>query len=157
MRTIFILLFVFSTIVTLAKNKGSKVDLNNDTVTVDNKPVFVLEKHKEGTMSDYYVVDLNGNKLMFLKANFYVKEFKLNPTNTRPPSLPTYKTVAYFEITFLESKQKTEIRHYIQSSLAKFLVKSGLIADGKIVKDIEEEFILENGNRFSEERKYYQQ
>ncbi|MBK6276575.1 MAG: hypothetical protein IPF58_18665 [Saprospirales bacterium] len=71
-----------------------------------------------------------------------------NYLNSKPRYLSTY----YFEVTFLESKEKAEIEYFKQSKLAEFIVKSGLIVDGKITKDKEEEFILINGNKFSEEK-----
>ena len=57
-----------------------------------------------------------------------------------------------FDSLLVSGDSKAEIEYFKQSKLAEFIVKSGLIVDGKITKDKEEEFILINGNKFSEEK-----
>jgi|JI6StandDraft_1071083.scaffolds.fasta_scaffold10858_3 hypothetical protein len=153
-KIVFIALVALSISTAYAKDKGPKIELNDDTVLVDKKPVFILETQnkKKGALTDYAVKDLNGTKLLYLTINFYSYNFGYNASGA-----PSFNTVTYFEVTFSDSEQKAEFKHYRQPKLAEFLVDSGLIESGKIAKDKEEEFILENGTEFSEIRKLRKQ
>ena len=151
-KIVFIALVALSITTSYAKDKVPKIEVKDDTVMVDKKAVFILAQFKNGSAVNYFVKDLSGTKLLFLQENDYVNTNRPNPNYSKFPNGPRYLSTYYFEVTFLESKEKAEIEYFKQSKLAEFIVKSGLIVDGKITKDKEEEFILINGNKFSEEK-----
>jgi len=145
-----LLLIAFLTIGAIssyAKDKGPKIDVNNDTVTVDGKNVFILETVKAGMgIRNFFIENLAGKKLAFLKFESYKDPKEVSSANPNG-------NVNYFHITFLESKQTAEIRYYVkQNKLAEFLLEQKLVQDGVITEEAEQEFILINGNSYSMKR-----
>lgn len=130
---------------TYAKDKKPEVDMKEDTVLVDGKPEYILERIKSNTptVSNFYVKELNGKKLAFLQYNSY----------TDPNLISQYNrtgNVSYYVITFLESKQTAEIRYVIRyKSMAAYLIETKLIQNGTITKEAEDEYVLVNGHTFS--------
>lgn len=128
-----VILFVLSIASSYGKDKGPKVDIKEDTILVDGKPNFVLEKVKSNfpPISNFYIKELNGKKLAFIQYNDKYGE-------------------NYYVFTFLESKQTAETRYIIRyKSVAEYLLESKLVQNGTITKESEDEFILVNGNSFS--------
>ena len=141
-----VVLLVAGFATSFAKEK-SAVEIKEDSVLVDGKVSFVFEKVKylPGTFN-YFVKDLSGKKLAFLKFNDYNDPKEVSASN--PSGRQTY-----YEVTFLESSQKAEIPAYArQIKMAEFLVKQNLVQNGTISKDSEQEFILINGTPYSKKR-----
>ncbi len=129
-----------------AKDKAS-IEIKEDSVFVDGKVYFVFEKVKylPGTFN-YFIKDLSGKKLAFLKFNDYNDPKEISSAN--PEGRETY-----YEVTFLESSQKAEIPAYArQIKMAEFIVKQNIVQNGTISKDSELEFILINGTPYSKKR-----
>ena len=129
-----------------AKDK-TDIDIKDDSVLVDGKASFIFEKIKymPGTFN-YYVQDLTGKKLAFLKFYDYYDYKEISNANPKG-------RVTYYEVTFLESGQKAEIPAFArQVKMAEVLVKQQLIQNGTITKESEQEFILVNGMPYSKKR-----
>ncbi len=145
----FLLMMLFAMCITTsyAKDKGPKVDVNNDTVTVDGKNVFILEPMKAGLgIRNYFIKDLSGKKLAFLKYESYKDPKEISSGNPNG-------NVTYLQYTFLESKQTAETRYFLkQNNLAEFLIEQKLVQDGVITEEAEQEFILVNGNPYTLKR-----
>lgn len=145
----FLLIALFAICITTsyAKDKKVDVDIKEDTVFVDGKASFIFEKMKylPGTFN-YFVKDLANKKLAFLKFYDFNDPKEISSANPKG-------RVTYYEVTFLESKQKAEIPAYArQVKMAEILVKQNLIIDGTITEESEQEFILINGNPYSLQR-----
>ncbi len=148
MKNICLLLFSLFCFVTIqAKDKGPKVDMNGDTVTVDGKNAFIFEKVKPMPgVFNYFIKSLAGKKLAYLKFQDYNDPKEISSAN--PNGRQTY-----FEVTFLESNQIAEIPAFArQIKMAEFIVKQNLVKDGDISADAEQEFILVNGREYSRKR-----
>ena len=142
------LLLIFIISFSYSKDKD-KVVLKNDTVYVNKKPSFILEVIDNGVDRLYYLKNLSGKKLVFFKSNYFYDPLNLNPNPYSPPNSNTF----YLEVNFLESKQKTEINYYRPIVLAEYIVKSNLVSDsGEITIESENEFILHNGNRYTDRK-----
>ncbi len=145
----FILLMMLGLSFSYGKDKGPKVDVSEDTVSVDGKNVFILEKVK-GSMPgirNYFIEELNGKKLAIIKYEEYKDQKEVKSANPNG-------NVNYYQITFMESKQTAEFLFYLkQNKLAEFLVEQNLIKDGTISEDSENEFVLVNGNPYAMKRK----
>lgn len=145
-KILFAALIASSIVTSYAKDKVS-VDIKDDTVFVNEKASFIFEKTKylPGTFN-YFVKDLSGKKLAFLKFNDY------NDPKERSSSNPDGRET-YYEVTFLESNNKAEIPAYArQIKMAEFLVKQNLVQNGTISKESEQEFLLVNGTPYSQKR-----
>lgn len=145
----FILLMMVGLSVSYAKDKGPKVDVKDDTVTIDDKSVFILEKVKGSNpgVRNYFIEELNGKKLAFIKYESYKDPKEVESANPEG-------NVNYYQITFIESKQTAEIRFYLKvNKLAEFLLEQKLIQNGTISEESENEFILVNGNPYAMKRK----
>ncbi len=109
-----------------AKDK-TEVDIKDDSVLVDGKASFIFEKIKymPGTFN-YYVKDLSGKKLAFLKFYDYNDYKEISSANPKG-------RVTYYEVTFLGSGQKAEIPAFArQVKMAEILVKQNLVQNGAI-------------------------
>ncbi|MDB5229143.1 MAG: hypothetical protein JWN78_3336 [Bacteroidota bacterium] len=131
-----------------SKEVKHKVDVKDDTVIVDEKPWFILEKLKAGFgTANYYLKDLTGKKLAYLKMESYKDpkevDYKYNPDGV----------VKYYIITFLEDEQTSEMPAYArQSKIAEHLVKMELMPNGVLTDDTEHEFILVSGHSYQQKR-----
>ena len=129
-----------------AKDK-TEVDIKDDSVLVDGKASFIFEKIKymPGTFN-YYVKDLSGKKLAFLKFYDYNDYKEISSANPKG-------RVTYYEVTFLGSGQKAEIPAFArQVKMAEILVKQNLVQNGAISNESEQEFIMVNGTPYSKKR-----
>lgn len=146
-KIILLALIALSVVTSYAKDKKAGVEIKDDSVLVDGKASFIFEKIKylPGTFN-YFVKDLSGKKLAFLKFYSYKDPKEISSANPNG-------NVNYYEVTFLESNQKAEIPVYArQIKMAELLVRQNLIQDGTITEESEQEFILVNGNAYSQKR-----
>ena len=121
--------------------------MKEDTVLVSGKVEFLFEKVKylPGTFN-YFVKDLRGKKLAFLKFYDYNDPKEISSANPKG-------RITYYEVTFLESSQKAEIPAFArQAKMAELLAKQNLVQNGIISKESEQEFILVNGTPYSKKR-----
>ena len=147
MRLIIIISILVCCINAFSKDKKAAVEMKEDTVMVDGKASFIFEKIKylPGTFN-YFVKDLNGKKLAFLKFYDFNDPKEISSANPKG-------RVTYYEVTFLKSQQKAETPAFArQIKMAELLVKQNLIQNGTITEDAEAEFILVNGTPFSKQR-----
>lgn len=148
MKKIILLLSLFVSITMVqAKDKGPKVDMNGDTVTVDGVNQFIFEKIKPVPgIYNYYIKSLDGKKLAFLKFQDYHDPKEISSANPNG-------RVSYYEVTFLESNQIAEIMVYArQIKMAEYIVKLNLVKNGEITPEAEQEFIMVNGREYSRKR-----
>lgn len=145
MKKLLLLTIITLSIVTsYAKDKKPEVDIKEDTVLVDGKASFIFEKVKYTPgVFNYFVKDLTGKKLAFLKFYSFKDTKEISSSNPNG-------NVNYYEVTFMESNQKAEIPIYArQIKMAEFLVRQNLIQNGTITADSEQEFIMVNGNPYT--------
>lgn len=144
-KLLLLAIITLSLAISYAKDKKPDIDMKDDTVLVDGKPVYILERVKSNTptISNFYVKELNGKKLAFLQYNSYTDANLISQYNRNG-------SVQYYLITFLESKQTAEIRYVIRyKSMAAYLLETKLIQNGTITKEAEDEYVLTNGHTFS--------
>jgi len=157
MKHLFTIIFLHftATIILQAKDKHPKIDIIDDTVTVDNKPSFILSPIKKPKFEakDYYIKDLTGNKLALIASDCYSDPTKPNPNRYKYPYADPYLNTCFSTITFLDDKKSADFRFYLkQSKLAEFLIESGLIKNGRISPEDKDEFILINGLKNTQEK-----
>lgn len=131
-----------------SKEAKHEVDVKDDTVIVDGKPWFILEKLKAGFgTANYYLKSLAGKKLAYLKLESY-KDPKEVDGKYNPDGV-----VKYYIITFLEDEQTSEMPAFArQSKIAEHLVKMELMPNGVLTDDTEHEFILVSGHSYQQKR-----
>jgi hypothetical protein len=146
-KTSAILLLLLIISLSFSKENKHKVSIDEDTVSVDGKPLFLITKFKGSVGSiNYFVKDLQNKKLVFLQSNSYKDPKEVSSSN------PT-GNVVYFEVTFMESGAKAEIPLFMrQSKVAEFLVREELMPDGILTEESEKQFILVNGQPYSKKR-----
>jgi hypothetical protein len=152
----FILLMMLGIVISYGKDKKPKYEIEDDTVYFDKKSIFILESLKKSKFDskDYYLKDLQGNKLALIQSDCYTDPTRPTTVDrSKFPSSPPYLTSCYNTITFLNSKKVADFSyHYKQVKLAEFLVECGLVKNGTISQVDEDEFILINGNKNAEEK-----
>ena len=148
------MLFALSMASSYAKDKKPKIDVNEDTVTVDKVNVFILEKIKANAGTrNFYLKDLQGKKLALIQSDCYEDPTSPNPNRYKYTSAPAYLNSCYYSITFIGSKKTSDFSFYQKESrLAEFLMESGLVKNGTIAQEDEDEFILIHGNKNAEEK-----
>jgi hypothetical protein len=147
MKNILFAVILFMGIHSMQAKDKTEIDIKDDSVLVNGKVAFLFEKIKylPGTFN-YFVKDLSGKKLAFLKFYDYNDYKEISSANPKG-------RVTYYEVTFLESGQKAEIPAFArQLKMAELLVKQNLVQDGTISKESEQEFILVNGTPYSKKR-----
>jgi hypothetical protein len=156
MKKLLLLAIITLSIVTsYAKDKGPKITVEDDTVFIDKKAIFILSEIKKAKFEtkDYFLKDLSGKKIALLQSDCYEDPTSLNPYYGKSPSAPKYNNSCYTKITFLESKNTADFNYYHKKvKLAEFLVECGLVKNGAIAQEDEEEFILIHGNKNVEEK-----
>lgn len=131
----------------VASAQKQKVSFNEDTVLVDEVPQFILIKGK-GMSFDFSVKNLKGEDLFFMQFLEFNNPNKINNANPKG-------RVTYFEFTFFNDKQKCEnIGASTKKGIAKMIVENNLVLDQKVNQEAENKFVLVNGMKFSEEKKY---
>lgn len=156
MRNILIIALLFAGMSSLmAKDKKPKVDMKDDTVTLDDKALFILDPIKKPKFEakDYYLKDLSGKKLAIIQSDCYSDPTRPNPDRYKYPYANPYLNTCFSTITFLADKKAADFRYYMkQGKLAEFLVESELVKNGTIAQEDEDEFILINGLKNTEEK-----
>lgn len=147
-NVLLILLFIYTAAVSFSKDKKSAVELREDTVYVEGSSLFIMEKLKPFPgFFNYFIKNLKGDKLAFLKFNEYYDPKEISSANPKG-------RVTYYEVTFIESNQKAEIPAFArQIKIAEFLTNQHLLSAEGISAEAEQEFILVNGNPFSLKRR----
>jgi hypothetical protein len=140
------LVFTLSIFFVFAAN-AQKVTFNEDTVLVDEVPQFILIKGK-GMSFDFSVKNLKGEDLFFMQFLDFNNPNKISNANPKG-------RVTYFEFTFFNDKQKCEhIGASTKKGIAKLIVEQNLVKDQQVNQEAENKFVLINGMKFSEEKRY---
>lgn len=139
-------LFTLSIFFVFAAN-AQKVTFNEDTVLVDGVSQFILLKGK-GMSFDFTVKNLKGEDLFFMQFLDFNNPNKISNSNPKG-------RVTYFEFTFFNDKQKCEhLGASTKKGIAKFIVEQNLVKDQQVNQEAENKFVLINGMKFSEEKRY---
>lgn len=145
MKKLLLLAFIFCAS-SLAFSQKKKVDIDGDTIKVDGASYAII--HKKGAGAPVYTIrSMNGTALMhwqFLDFNDPNEVSKSNSSGR----------VTYFQVTFYNDKQQCEVRPNMatQKSVAKFIVENELIKDGAIDQEMENNFVLIHGMKFSDQK-----
>ena len=125
----------------LAFSQKKKVEIEGDTIKVDGAP-YALIIRKAISMPVYIVQSLDGTPLM----NWQYLDF----TDVRSD-----RRVTYFQVTFYTDKQQCEINPGMATfkAVAKCIVENDLIKNGTIDQEAENNFVLINGKKFSEQQR----
>lgn len=138
--------FIVCLFVAVASN-AQKVTFNEDTVLVDGVSQFILLKGK-GMSFDFTVKNLKGEDLFFMQFLEFNNPNKINNANPKG-------RVTYFEFTFFNDKQKCEhLGASTKKGIAKLIVEQNLVKDQQVNQEAENKFVLINGMKFSEEKRY---
>lgn len=127
------------------------VDVKDNAVLADG--ITFLRYEKEGckmfsSTCVYNISDTAGKKEIVIQGKWY------NDWAERKQSNPEGK-VAYYEVVFLASGKKAELKHMgigSEKKLMKTLVKAKLFENGQLNQKAVDEFVLVNGTPFSERR-----
>ncbi len=138
-----------------AKDKKPKVDVADDTVTIDEKASFILDPIKKAKFEarEYFLKDLSGKKLALIQSDCYDDPTRPNPDRYKYPYASQYLNTCFSTITFLSDKKVADFNYYHkQVKLAEFLIESGLIKNGSVSAEDEDEFVMVNGTKNTEEK-----
>lgn len=129
-----------------AFSQKQKITVEDDVIMVDGTPYAKLEK-KNPAAPTYTVKSLDGTVLMnwqFLDFNDPKEVTSGNPSGR----------VTYFQVTFFGDKQQCEINPPMANSkaIAKCIVENDLIAGNTINQESENNFVLVNGMKFSQQK-----
>lgn len=122
-----------------------KVEITKEDIcTADGTPVFKLFKTPSNTIPGYkdaILADLAGHKLAIFQ------------TNELPnPAMSTGKE-PYYEVTFLATGAKCEIRWFMKmEKLAENILEAGLVKNGELDDQAAQEFIIINGTKYTQRR-----
>lgn len=141
----FLLLLALAASSTIFAQKRS-VDIDGDTIRVNDLPYAIIEK-KGAAAPVYTIKSMDGKLLMnwqFLDFNDRREVNNSNPNGR----------VVYYQVTFFNDQQQCEIqpRMVTQKGVAKCIVENELIKDGAIDQASENNFVLVNGKKFSEQK-----
>lgn len=130
----------------LAFSQKKKVEIEGDTIKVNGESYALIFK-KTPAAPVYTIKSLAGTPLMnwqFLDFNDPREANNSNPKGR----------VTYFQVTFYNDKQQCEINPNMANykSVAKCIVENELIKDGAIDQEAENNFVLVNGKKFSEQQ-----
>jgi hypothetical protein len=148
-RSVFILSLVFLGLFSHAQ----KVEYNKKTkeVEVDGQFSFSIEKTGCGFDPQCYydIFDKDGNKIIKLVYKSFKSPVEVSSSN--PEGM-----VRYYQYIFLESGRKAEngFIFWKEKKLAALMVEFNLIKDGKLNEEGVKEFIMVNGNEYSERVKF---
>ncbi|MBN8701452.1 MAG: hypothetical protein J0M08_00140 [Bacteroidetes bacterium] len=124
---------------------GGKLKYDKETGIVSNETgsLFKVSKLKSKTLygcEDYYIQNLEGKDLIFVKTREYSDPNEGKSANTNG-------NVLYREITFLNTNSITEVSYYFMKSIKniEFVYEDKLIADGDLDNNAVERFIRQNG------------
>ena len=144
MKKLILLLFITASCTTFAQKQ--KITVDEDTIRVDGVSFAILEK-KTPSAPSYTVKSMSGTPLMHWQFYDFNDPGEVSNSNTSG-------RVTYFQITFLGDKQQCEIRPVMANSkhVAKVIVENELIKNGAINQEAENNFVLINGMKFTEQK-----
>jgi hypothetical protein len=125
---------------------AQKVDLEDNTVLVDGKPLLRYEKKGCTLFSAiciYNISDIAGKKEIIIQSGSY-----------QVGGITSAKgRVQFYQIVFLDSEKKAEIKFSFGTKyLMKILVKAKLFENGVLNQKAVNEFVLLHGTPFSDYR-----
>lgn len=142
-HTLFALFVAFSA--TLFAQK-QKITVDEDTIKVDGTAYAIIEK-KSGMTYDFTIKSMTGTPLMYWQFQEFNNPNKVNNSNP-------HGRVTYFQITFFNDKQQCEASPVAtKKGIAKMIVESELISNQGINQEAENNFVLIQGSKFTEEKK----
>lgn len=143
-----LLLLLLLCISPFAFSQKKKVTVDGDTIRVNGAAYAIIEK--KGVSEPIYTIkSMSGTPLM----NWQFQDFN-NPnevSNSNPKG-----RVTYYQVTFFHDKQQCEISPTMptEKGVAKCIVENELIKDGAIDQEVENNFVLVHGMKYSGEKNY---
>lgn len=146
MKNLLVLALIVCAFSTNSFSQKKKVEIDGDTIKV-NGAAYALIFRKTPAAPVYTIKSLDGTPLMnwqFLDFNDPREVSNSNPKGR----------VTYFQVTFYNDKQQCEINPNMSNykSVAKCIVDNELIKDGAIDQEVENNFVLVHGMKFSEQK-----
>lgn len=124
-----------------------EIKIEKDTVFVNGKSSFIIERVGGSASADSRVKTMDGKEIAFFKFQDFYDSKEISSGNTKG-------RVTYYEITFLNSGQQCEANlSAIKKQMAKFILDFGLIKDGQPDETAIDNFVKIHGTKFSERRK----
>ncbi len=129
-----------------AFSQKKKVTVDGDTIRINGESYAIIEK-KGFAAPTYTIKSMNGTPLM----NWQFQDF--NDPREANNSNPNGR-VTYFQVTFFQDKQQCEVKPTMatEKGVAKCIVENELIKDGAIDQEVENNFVLINGMKFSRQQ-----
>lgn len=113
---------------------AQKIKLEDDMIKVDGIPYAIMKKKSAGLLrNDFIVSSLSGTELIYFKSAlrpWYGSGYKYGSDNE-----------LYFEVNFLKSGSKADLKHYNSNGFAKLVVENNLIKENYIDIESEKKFI----------------
>ncbi len=140
--TLFTLFFVLFT----QFNFAQKIKFDGDTVFVDGKKEFILDMQSASSFN-FKFKTLDGKQIAFLQFNDFYDSKEISSGNPKG-------RVTYFDITFLDSGTKCEMKNVgMKKQIAKYLYESEIIRDNVVNEKAIQDFVLIHGTKFTEQKK----
>lgn len=119
---------------------AQKVIYDEDTIKVDGKPYAIMKKKNAGPMrSDFAVSSLSGTELLYFKSTLRTwmgSGFRFGAGDE-----------LYYEVNFIATGSKADLKYYNGNGFAKLVVENNLIKGNTIDPESEKRFIhLNNGS-----------
>jgi hypothetical protein len=129
-----------------AFSQKKKVDIEGDTIKV-NGAAYALIFKKTPAAPVYTIKSLDGTPLMNWQFLDFNDPREVSNSNSKG-------RVTYFQVTFYNDQQQCEINPNMANykSVAKCIVENELIKDGAIDQEAENNFVLVQGMKFSEQK-----
>ena len=145
MKNLVLLAFMVCAFSTAFSQK-KKVTVDGDTIKVDGASYAIILKKTPATPI-YTIKSMNGEPLMSWQFLDFNDPREVNNSNPKG-------RVTYFQVTFFKDKQQCEISPNMptEKGVAKCIVENELIKEGAIDQDAENNFVLVNGMKFSEQK-----
>lgn len=123
-----------------------KITVDEDTIKVDGTSYAIIEK-KSGMVYDFTIKSMSGTPLMYWQFQEFNNPNKVSSSNP-------HGRVTYFQVTFFNDKQQCEANPVAtKKGIAKMIVESELISNQLINQEAENNFVLIQGSKFSDEKK----
>jgi hypothetical protein len=141
-----VLLALILAVSSAAFAQKQKVTVEDDIIYVDGVEYATMEK-KGSASPTYTIKSLAGAALM--SWQFYEFNDPKEVENANPQG-----RVTYYQVTFFGDKQQCEIKPTMvtQKGVAKCIVENELLKDGIIDQEAENNFVLINGMKFTQQK-----
>ncbi len=120
---------------------AQKVIYDEDTVKIDGKPYAIMKKKNAGPMrSDFAVSSLSGTELLYFKSTLRTwtgSGFRFGAGDE-----------LYYEVNFIATGSKADLKYYNGNGFAKLIVENNLVKGNTIDPESEKRFIQLNNGSF---------